>query len=267
MTLELTKRNKPLNRATIKYILIVLMVLDHIALSIGENSPIYLPFRIVARLVGPTMAYFVAEGYCHTHNVKKYVLRLLVFAIISHIPYALFSGYGAFLFKLVPGNQALPLSLYLPNINKTFVVCETSVFFTLLLGLCAIIIWDKVKLPKLIKALIIIAILWLAMFGDWWYINVLFCLVFYVFRDKKVLKWIAYMLVNMLYIFNIAIAANPFNISIDPKFRTYRIGVVLVIPFIELLYNGNPGKKNFVNKWFFYIFYPLHFIALYFIFK
>jgi len=46
----------------------------------------------------------------------------------------------------------------------------------------------------------------------------------------------------------------------------WQIGSFLPIPLISL-YNGESGRKNLVNKWAFYLFYPLHFLALWLVLK
>lgn len=265
MNYELDK--KPLNQAIIKYILIILMLLDHTTHYLGESNPLYLPFRMISRLTAPTMAYFIAEGYHYTRDVKKYLKRLFIFTLVSAIPFSLFEYNYPFMFRLVEGQVVAEKYIYFASINKTLIVYGTSVIYTLLLGLIAIILWDKSKINKYLKIIITIGICWLALFGDWKYIDILYCLLFYFFRDNKIVKWSSYTCVSLLYIFDIVISENPFALAVNPKFCLYRIGTILVIPFVELLYNGKPGKKNFMNKWFFYIFYPLHLIILYLLFN
>lgn len=259
-------KNKPLNQTAIKYILIILMALDHISHYLGEGHPLYLPFRMISRLTAPTMAYFIAEGYHYTRDVKKYLKRLFIFALISAIPFSLFEYNDPLMFRLIEGQITSDKFIYFESINKTLIVNGTSVIYTLLLGLISIILWDKSNINKFLKVIITIGICWLSLFGDWKYIDVLYCLIFYFFRDNKIAKWSSYTCVSLLYIFDIAININPFALTINPKFCLYRIGTLLVIPFVEFLYNGKPGKKNFMNKWFFYIFYPLHLIILYLLF-
>ncbi|MBS7258550.1 hypothetical protein [Methanobrevibacter gottschalkii] len=41
----------------------------------------------------------------------------------------------------------------------------------------------------------------------------------------------------------------------------FRLGIFLV-PFLLLFYNGKPGSKASIHKWFFYIFYPTHLIFI-----
>jgi len=45
-----------------------------------------------------------------------------------------------------------------------------------------------------------------------------------------------------------------------------QLGIFLVIPLIAS-YNGEAGKKTVVNKWLFYVFYPLHLILIWLVLK
>jgi hypothetical protein len=92
------------------------MLIDHMTWAFVEtNTPLAAILHAVGRLTGPTMFFFIAEGYYHTHDLKKYIERLALFALISHVPYNLFI------------NQGNALTLF-----------PTSVIFTLLCGLLAL---------------------------------------------------------------------------------------------------------------------------------
>ena len=60
------------------------MLCDHLwGISVRGNDWL----TCVGRLAFPIFAFMIVEGYFHTKNLKKYVLRLLFFAVISEIPY------------------------------------------------------------------------------------------------------------------------------------------------------------------------------------
>ena len=64
-----------MNRTQLKYIVILAMLIDHIAWAFVPTASI--PGQLmhfIGRLTAPTMAFFVAEGYIHTHNIKNYAL-------------------------------------------------------------------------------------------------------------------------------------------------------------------------------------------------
>ena len=79
-----------LNANTLKLIAVLAMVLDHAAtVFLADTAPAALFFHAVGQIAAPIMCFFIAEGYTYTSNLKKYLLRLFIAAVISHVPYAL----------------------------------------------------------------------------------------------------------------------------------------------------------------------------------
>jgi hypothetical protein len=86
------ENKKGLAANSIKLIAIVAMTIDHIALIVFPRYSLYMPvllMHIIGRLTAPIMMFFIVEGYYYTKNIKKYLLRLFVLAIISHFAYAI----------------------------------------------------------------------------------------------------------------------------------------------------------------------------------
>ena len=78
---------KKLNSNHLKVIAIIAMTIDHIADLIYPGMPnniISNILHIIGRLTAPIMFFFICEGFYYTKNLKKYILRLFLFAIISH---------------------------------------------------------------------------------------------------------------------------------------------------------------------------------------
>ena len=89
------ENKKFLNSNAIKLIAIVAMTIDHIAWAVYpgySTEPGAIVMHIIGRITCPIMCYCIAEGFHYTHDVKKYTLRLLIFALISHVPYMLQSS-------------------------------------------------------------------------------------------------------------------------------------------------------------------------------
>lgn len=66
------------------------MTADHLAWAIWQGfstNPVALVMHILGRLTCPIMCYIIAEGYHYTKNLKKYIGRMFLFAVISHFPY------------------------------------------------------------------------------------------------------------------------------------------------------------------------------------
>ncbi|MCI2046553.1 MAG: conjugal transfer protein TraX [Faecalibacterium sp.] len=134
---------RSLSGTALKYIACLSMLLDHIGASCLEQGPLaalaaapsdtwgsllavqpalYVPYytdivlRQLGRLAFPIYCFLLVEGFLHTHDVKRYLLRLAAFAALSEVPFDL----------------AFFESPFYPQYQ--------NVFFTLLLGL-ACLLW------------------------------------------------------------------------------------------------------------------------------
>ena len=79
-----------LNRDTIKYLAILAMLLNHIAnLFLTPGTLLCEIFLDIGYFTAITMCYFLVEGFHFTHSKRKYGQRLLLFAILSQVPFML----------------------------------------------------------------------------------------------------------------------------------------------------------------------------------
>lgn len=227
-----------LSTFALKNIAIVTMLIDHIAIAFFRNFPeIYIAMRIVGRLSFPLFCFVLTEGFFHTKNRKSYALRLLIFALISEIPYNKFGG------------NYLDLS-------------RQNVMFTLLIGFLAIWTIDaiennRVKYPKAIKRKIrvdilniileiIVVVICLLVAGfmrtSYSYSGVLLILCFYESYESRFRQAMSNVIFNM----------GMYN------FSAQWFGIFSAIPIA--LYNGKSGRKK--GKYLFYLFYPVHLLIL-----
>lgn len=96
-----TRNKNFITAAALKRIAAVTMLIDHIgAFLIGTRNIFpgtqsgalfcfYTACRVIGRISFPIFAFLLAEGFYHTRNPKKYLLRVWIFALISEIPYNL----------------------------------------------------------------------------------------------------------------------------------------------------------------------------------
>ncbi|MBQ8824012.1 MAG: hypothetical protein IJZ64_02135 [Ruminococcus sp.] len=228
-----------LNRNQLKYLVIVAMLIDHIAWAfVPMNSILGQVMHFIGRLTGPTMAYMLAEGYCYTRNVKKYALRLGIFALLSWIPFVYFL-YGS-LPLVIKDNQVSFYPLF-------------GVIYTLLLGLLAIWLWDKGKCSKPVKILGIIGLCLISVLGDWAIFDVLYCLFLFVYRQNPRAKWTAFIIITLSHFITYLNSSS---------WWIYNLGIFMVPLIIQFGYNGQSGSKKSIHKWFFYVFYPAHLLVL-----
>lgn len=219
---------KGLDRNQLKYIAIIAMLIDHIAFCfIPMSTPNYTICRVIGKLTAPIMCYFLAEGYNYTSSKFKYGVRLIIFSIISQ-----------FAFSLAFYNTVFSLNL--------------NMIFTLFICFIVLLSYEKIK-NKMIKWLTILFLILISDFCDWGIFAPLWVLGFYIFKEKKIAQVVAYYVITIIAIIIKIIIINnyPWN-----SICIY-LGLFLFIPAISI-YNGKKGNNNKFNKWFFYIFYPMH---------
>ena len=83
------KKTFGINAMQLKILAMVFMLFDHMWATVIHGNDW---MTCVGRLAFPIYAFLLVEGYFHTRNLKKYVLRLLLFAVISEIPFNLMIG-------------------------------------------------------------------------------------------------------------------------------------------------------------------------------
>lgn len=226
----------------IKMIAVICMLCDHASDALIGHFTF---LNVIGRIAFPLFCFQLVNGYRHTKNVKKYIVRLLIFAFISQIPFSIFTYIYAGIYD---------------NLN---------VFFTLAFGLIAMYALDKVpnKWLSLLINLICIAVAELVHvdYGGLGVCIILCIFIFYKDRsinlDKK----------DFLYPFknNIVFALVFLFLCIARYFNSFKTNGLLIntslilatyFPIIfMLLYNGKKGPSM---KYFFYIFYPAHLVIL-----
>lgn len=213
---------------TLKIIACFTMFMDHIGYLVYHGKMSY--FNFIGRLAFPIFAFQISEGYAHTKNLKKYISRLLIFALISQYPFMLFHNIISTGFSL-------------------------NIFFTLLLGLICIIIYDKIPY-KALSLIISACIAYIAQISncDYGFYGVAIILLFYIFRNNKFLMSLSFILCTVIKYLIFTIKYG--NLT---AYSLLCIFTILPITFINL-YNKQQGRKI---KYFLYIFYPAHLLIIY----
>jgi TraX protein. len=226
-----------MNRNTLKYIAILAMVFDHIAVFLLNNYTVgYGICRTIGRLTAPIMCFFIAEGFYYTRSKRKYGIRLVLFALISQLAYTF-------------SNRGTLVTLKL--------ITDWNVIFALFIGFLVLLSYETITI-KLVKCLAIIALCCISFISDWGVVAPLWILFFYMYRNNVIKRYILFGSVAIVEItYDICLMSAK---QIPLQYGLWHLGLFMVIPLL-LTYNGEKGRSGAFNKWIFYIFYPLQFIV------
>ena len=222
------KKYQILDGTTLKLIAMISMVCDHVG---DMFFPDVMWPRMIGRLAMPIFSFFIAEGFSHTRDKKKYLCRLGIFALISEIPFDL-----AFEGRVGLGHQNIMLSFFL--------------------AVVALMLYDWIQggtkseenhasIGKTVLGVIAvaaIAALSLLLRADYTIFAVIAVFLFYVLRQKHPL------------------VRTGVGVAFLALTRTVGYYCTTGLSFIPLaMYNGKKGKGL---KWLFYGFYPGHLLLL-----
>ena len=225
----------------LKIIAFISMLIDHIGYVF---FPDYIFFRIIGRLAFPIFAYCLVTGFIYTKNIKKYVIRVLLFAVFSQ-PFYTLLFFPDFVSGIVNPENFLSVQFWTENF-------QLNVGFTLLLGLLALY---GIKSRKYLIT-VIVAIL--GIFGTFEYgiYGILLILIMYFFIGKSKEKFGTAVGIFLLLGFISGNFITETGITLHPQGFA-----VFVLPFMLFETNSNITIPRLVN----YGFYPLHIAVIYFI--
>lgn len=211
----------------LKMIAIVSMFIDHLGYAIFSK---FSYFNYIGRLAFPIFAFQISEGYTHTKNLKRYFFRLFLFALISQVPFMLFTS-------IISDKYSL------------------NIFFTLLIGLACIFMYDKCKNKFLsIIACIALAIIADITHCDYGFYGISIILIFHIFKSN---------FINASIFFTVATGIKYLIPIIKYGFNNIYLYLFIctLIPSLFLAaYNNKKGRNT---KYLLYLFYPLHLLLIY----
>ena len=218
-----------LDGTMLKIIAMVSMVFDHAG---DMFFPDLLWPRMIGRLAMPLFSFCITEGYIHTRDRKKYLLRMGIFALVSEVPFDL-----AFEGKIDLSHQNIMLTFFMSILalmifdlirGKRIESTGKYSIFRTILGSLAVIVMAVAAL--LVKA-------------DYTIFAVISVFLFYVLKDTK------------------QFVRTGVGVAFLALTRTVGYYCTTGLNYIPLLlYNGKKGKGL---KWLFYVFYPGHLLLLY----
>ena len=220
-----------LNGFHLKLIAICTMFIDHLGYTLFPGD---LWLRCVGRVAFPIFCFLIAEGCVYTHDRKKYALRLLVFALLSEIPFNLM-------------NSGMIWDPY-----------DQNVLWTLLLGAAMIACMKRAgESPWRIGLMVPFALAAEGLgssYGGW---GIVMIALFWLTREIPRGNWLR---LAGLAVINWSISSMHMSL-LGLKVPVQAFGVLAMIPIWA--YSGEKRTGSKALAWGFYLFYPVHLLALY----
>ncbi len=248
----------------LRIIACVCMLLDHIGYCFAGRWPFLEPLRWIGRIAFPLYVFLIVNGFRHTSNRLRYALRLMIFAVISQIPFALLTHPANMLGKL-------------------------NVFVTLLLALLTVWATDEMRKRRYTKFLCFLPTLAVYLFyyfgliaSDYGMKGIFLAMVFYLFDGNRLLTAFG-MLVSFYhrFVLHYPICVAVFLLrrmqgrayAIKPPSPVSTAEIIQLFCLLSLvfifLYNGKKGRTPTSKagakalQLGFYLFYPVHMLLLF----
>ena len=200
----------------------------------------------IGRIAFPIFAFLLVEGYFHTKDLRKYVYRLLLVAVLSEIPFDLAMGSRVF----YPVHQnvlwSFLISMGLLHLNEKAKATH-KLWKRILIGILTVLLGSVIGIITMV---------------DYYHAGILMVLVFYFFRQRK---WWSYIgqFVCLWYI-NMEILGG-FGYEFQFWGQTFfftRQGLALLALIPIWFYRGKQGYHSKMAQYACYAFYPLHLLVL-----
>ena len=228
----------------LKIIAMVTMLVDHLGAVI---FPQYRIMRIIGRIAFPIYAYCLTVGCVYTHNMLRYVQRIVLLALIVQPLYVVAMHHtNAAMYSVAFAENPVwaVLNFYIASWN------HPSILLSLALGL--ILLWS-IRDRHLIITVAMLVFTWIIQDSlDYGFNGILLMLLFFLFCQIPLLSLpvVAGFIIwwgmqgSMYEIFGLRFSSQIF--------------AVLALPFIYIRTN----TRLRINKWVFYLFYPAHLIVI-----
>ena len=224
-----------MSRDSIKMLAMFTMLLNHIANALlPAGAPLTNAFLFIGYFTAVTMCYFLVEGYSYTRSKPRYAGRLLVFAVLSQLPYQLaFPDYGM----------------------AGFV--QFNMLFTLLLCFLILYVQENVQ-DRILRGVCIVLLVCASLFCDWALLAPVFTLLFAWAKGSRPRQHAAFGIAALLYGGMAWLGSGLWWDALGCA-----VPILVAGFFILYLYNGQRAAHGRTfYKWFFYAFYPLHLLVL-----
>ncbi|MGI6027964.1 MAG: TraX family protein [Candidatus Heteroscillospira sp.] len=221
------------------------MLCDHMWATVVPGNSAWM--TCIGRMAYPIFAFMLVEGFHYTKSRRQYAIRLLVFAVLSEIPFNLMTG----------GSVVYPF--------------HQNVIWTFLLAFSFLCILDrawKAQKPWIFPAAAAVSIPLGWLLGtitmvDYYGAGVLTVFVFYFFRGRR--WWqlagqaAGIFVINCVLLAGLVYPVSVLGLSLEIPQQSFALGSLIFI----WLYRGRQGYHSRAVQLACYWFYPIHMLVLY----
>ena len=213
-----------LSRDLLKLVAIIAMTADHISTYLMEHGTnAYEICQFFGNFTIVIMSYFIVQGLKYTHSVRRYAIRMLVWAVISQFPY-----------YLLRHDSGL------------------NVLVTLLGSLIAVHLLNKKGWGYYVIAFVVF--LPISLFTDWAFLPLVFTMIFYE-ADKHNKRWLPIVLLPVVMFFTRLLISSE---SVA-RYLSESAAFAIITTVIYLLRGRTETKaKGMIPGFVFYAYYPFH---------
>jgi len=212
----------------LKIIAAIAMVIDHIG---SYLFPQMMLLRIIGRLAYPIFAFMIAEGFEHSKNRRRYLMRMVAMAVLLQLVYGIVMK-SLYQCIFVTFSLSIALCMVADNAMK-----RTNPLNLILLALSVIGVWFVTTiLPDALNK----TDFWI----DYGFFGVMLPVTVFMAKTKRAKLFIFTVMLCFLWM----------------TYGYVQVFALMTVPLIAL-YNGEKGKLRMKN--FFYIFYPAHMVVIY----
>lgn len=225
----------------LKIIAALLMLVDHMGVMLYPKIE---TFRIIGRLSFPIYAFFIAEGCVYTKHKGKYFLSVFLLGILCQGIFSLMdcgNNWGI----LITFSCSIVLCCLLEFVKKTLFSKDKGVPIKIFFGIAfCLAIYVTYLFTQHFQV----------DYGFWGCVLPLFAC---IARSVTIGKRVYFKILDNNIVHVILFGFGLYLLSMD--FGGIQRYSWLAIPLL-LLYSGQRGRWRM--KWFFYLFYPAHFVVL-----
>lgn len=266
-------RTKGLSSSELKWIALVLMVLDHIHYMFAYTGWVPEWFSMAGRLSAPLFLFCLAEGFAHTHDRRKYFIKVyLIHLLMSGLLFLMMTGLVpvrpdgfypmngmmtsfSILMVVFQGMDWLGERRWGPGLAAVILPLAWPVLASMLMGMA----------PALQMPLSVLGYTFLPMWNsnpDAGIGTILTGILLYGFRKNRRVQAGVFAGFTVLYYFlyPLLVFSQSPEFHWTMMFTTAYEWYGALAALLMLCYNGERGRGP---KRFFYVFYPAHVYILY----